>query len=266
MARNITINYGLLSVAAKYEPATVRAEPMVNLCVGQPTTNQHDPSPLTMPKHCTTCGPITDFDAIVKGIKTPDGYAVVTQQDVADAKKANVEQFKGKIDIIPFTTGQFMTATGQAGSVQYVTPVKGSEDHYQLLLKLVQEHPELTFAGQYTPVSKVALYRLAVRTAPTGEACLVMEERSREQSMKPVPSTSGDVNEALFDLLEATLPKMEQSYDPSLFEDTYALAVAKMAIDAQDTVNVKSSSTEKATAKVVADDDLAAKLKALAES
>jgi non-homologous end joining protein Ku len=266
MARNITINYGLLSVAAKYEPANLRAESMVNLCVGQPGHPQHDASPLTMPKHCTACGPIVDFDVIVKGIKTGEGYAVVTQQEVADAKKLNVEQFKGKIDIVPFTSTEFLTATGQGASLQYVTPVKGSEDHYQLLLKLISEHPELTFAGQYTPVSKAGLYRLTVRTAATGEACLVMEERTREQSMKPVPETSGDVNDALFGLLEATLDKMEQPYDPALFEDTYAVAVAQMALDASDMVNVKAGTVEKSAVVKVSDADLAAKLKALAEA
>ena len=231
MARNITINYGLLSVACKYEPAVVKDEGMKNLCVGQPGQAPHDAAPLTMPKTCAHCGPITDFTVIKKGIKTGSTYAIVDQQDVADAKKQNVDLYKHKLDLVPVPASDFLLATGTGKSISYVTPAQGSEDHYALLAKLVEEHPERAFVGQYTPVSKVGQYRLTTR-----QGVLVLEERTREQSMKPVPAVSGTVNEPMYDLLEATLDKMDQPYDPDTFEDKYAVAIAEMAMQAQDSV------------------------------
>lgn len=261
MARNIILNYALLSVPCKYEPAKVAQEAMKNLCVGQPGQAAHDAQPLVMPKQCVKCGPITDFDVIVKGIKTGDQYAIVTQQDVADVKAKTAEKFKNKLDVVPWEASDFLTSTGQGASINYLTPAKGSEDHYALLVKLVEEHPEYAFAGQYTPVSKVGLFRLAVRNG-----VLVMEERTREQSMKPTPQVDGEVNEPMYDLLEMTLTKMAQAYDQQKFEDTYAVAVAQMALDAQDTVNVKAGTTSSSATVPVSDADLMAKLKVLAES
>lgn len=263
MARNITINYGLLSIPCKYEPATVRDEGMKNLCVGQPGHPAHDATPLTMPKTCKSCGEITDFTVIKKGIKQGSTYAVVEQQDVADAKKQNVDLYKHKLDLVPVPAADFLLATSTGKSINYVTPAAGSEDHYALLAKLVEDHPERAFVGQYTPVSRAGLYRLTARGG-----VLVLEERTREQSMKPLPEVGGSVNEPMYDLLEATMDKMDQPYDPDTFEDKYALAVAEMAINAQDMVAI-GKDTSKATTKATvpaSDADLMAKLQALASS
>lgn len=263
MARNITLNLSLLSVACKTDPATIRRESMSNLCLGQPGKAAHDATPLTMPKTCAHCGPITDFAALKKGIKQGSTYAVVTQEEVAEAKKDTSEQFKGKIDLVPHPAADFLTATGQGKALNYITPATGSEDHYQLLVKIVEDHPELVFAGQHTPSSAVGLFRLAVR-----DGVLLMEERTREQSMKPTPTVSGSLNQPLYDLLEATLDKMVQPYDPDTYEDTYAIAVAQMAIDAQDTVSVGTAGPKTTTTATVpaSDADLMAKLKALSEA
>lgn len=262
MAFNITLNYSLMSVACKYEKATVTEEAMKNLCLGQPGKPAHDATPLTQPKTCATCGPVVDFTVIKKGVKQGSTYAILEQTEVAEVKQQNVDAYKGKIDIVQVPSTDFLANTGVGKSINYVTPAAGSEGHYALLAKLIEEHPERAFVGLFTPRSRVGLYRLT-----THKGVIVMEERTREQNMKPVPEVDDEVNQPMFDLLEATMDKLDTPYDPDAFEDKYAVAVAELAIQAQDSVALGTTPKTTTKATVPASDaDLMAKLKALAES
>lgn len=263
MAFNITLNYSLMSVPCKYEKATVTEEAMKNLCVGQPGKPQHDATPLTQPKTCATCGPVTDFTVIKKGVKQGSSYAILEQTEVAEVKQQNVDVYKNKLDIVQVPSKDLLANTGPGKSVNYVTPAAGGEGHYALLAKLIEEHPERSFVGLFTPRSRIGLYRLTTR-----DGVIVMEERTREQNMKPVPEVDDEINQPMFDLLEATMDKLDTAYDPDAFEDKYAVALAELVIEAQDSVTIgksESKTTSKATVPA-SDADLMAKLKALAES
>jgi len=259
--RNINISVGLVNFAGKLDVAREKGPEMRNLCVGQPGKAAHDPSLLKQPSTCDSCGEVTDRTALVKGVKQGNTYAIVKQDDVKEAKADTAALYKGKIECVTVPAEEFMAKTAAGKGLYYVLPAPGAEDNYQMIRELVEKHPELSFAGMYTPVSASGLYVLSARGG-----ILVMEERTREQGLKPLPEVGGTVG-PMYDLLEAVLDKMTMPYDPDAFEDKYALKLAELAVNAQDSVTVSTGSKEATkAAPAQSDESLADKLRALAAS
>lgn len=255
-ARKITLQFGLVTVAANMETAVDKPVSMSNLCVGQPGHAEHDPVPLKMPKTCAECGEVTDIHALVKGVKSGQTYTLVNPDDLVDAKAKFTAQYKGAINVVPHPADEFMALTGQGESLHYLTPADaGGAGHYQLLVRLVEQHPELAFAGLFTPMSATSLYVLRVR-----QGVLMLEQRTREQAMRPVPSVGGDVNDALYAMLESVLPSLITQYDAAAYEDTYRLAVDTMLASGQ---QVAVAADAPAAPVAPSDADLMAKLQAL---
>lgn len=257
--RNLSLQFGLVTLSVKSDGAVEKAAPMSNMCVGQPDKPEHPATPVTAPKVCTACGPITDYDALVKGVKQGKAYTIVSQDDVAEAKAEFSAEHKGVLNLIPHPAQQFLGETAPGDTLHFLTPADAaSANHYQLLVKLIESHPEYAFASLYTPVSATALYMVRVR-----EGVLVMEKRTRSQAMKPTPSVGGEVNDALYAMLEAVLPTFATDYDPTDYEDKFQAALDAM-LESAEQVTVGAVDVKKAAPIVHTDDDLLAKLQALA--
>lgn len=258
-AQKITLQLGLVSVACKSEGAIDKPEDPKNLCVGQPGKDEHAPSPSMAPATCGVCGPITDRGALVKGFKQGDGtYAIVTQEDIAEAKEAYVKEYKGKLDLVPHPAQQFLNETAPGDTLNFITPADAdSADRYQLLVKLVESHPELVFASLYTPRSATSLYMLRVR-----DGVLLMEKRTRSQSLKATPSVGGTINELLYAQLDGLLPMFVADYDPAAYEDRYQSALNEMIANAEQVATAGTAATPAPVVKI-SDDELMAKLQAL---
>jgi non-homologous end joining protein Ku len=256
---SITFQFGLVSFPAKLDKATETPVEMKNLCVGQPQQPPHDPTPLTAPRVCASCGPIVDNTVIVKGIKQGTTYAITTQESVAEAKIKNTDAYKGKVNLVPHPSSDFEAHTAPGKSLYFLTPDPAAADHYALMVRLVSSHPELSFVSLYTPRSAAGLYRVVVR-----DGVLVLEERTRGQAIKAAPQISGTVNDALYGMLEGVLSTLVQPYDPATYEDQYAVAINRLAVAAQDMVSLGKGPSAEAPAAVSTDDDLMAKLAALA--
>lgn len=267
-ARNITLKFGLISISAKKETAIEKAEGYKNLCVGgQPDgkgglTPTHDGAPVTMPKTCDKCQvTIGDYSALVKGIKQGAGYAVVAQEDIAEAKKDTADQYKGLVDLIPHPAADFYAKTAPGESINYLTPADAAnEDHYALLRKLITENPDVAFVSLHTPMSKTGLFVVNAR-----DGVLVLEERARTQSLKPAPSVGGTVNDALYGMLLPMMEATKTPYDPDKYEDEYAKKIAELAANA---VIVAGPAAADPTAPITpaSDDDLMAQLAVLASA
>lgn len=257
MARNIQITFGLLSFAGKADKATITKESLPNLCPGQPGKEPHDPMPVKQPKVCETCGPIVDYEVLVKGIKQGSGYAIVTQDDVAEAKDGYVTQYLGQLNLVAHPAGDFLAQTAPGESVNYITPADAAGANiYQSLMALIQAHPELAFVSLHTPKSATNLFQVTVRNG-----VLVMEQRTRSQSLKPAPSVGGELNDKLYGLLEATLDISTEPYVADDYEDKYAAALEAMAQEAT-VVSIGTAEAPAATG-VLAEGDLIAKLEKL---
>ncbi|GAB3863511.1 hypothetical protein GCM10028801_31310 [Nocardioides maradonensis] len=255
-ARHITLTLGLMSLTVNKESAIEKPVQMSNLCTGRPGAH-HDPSPLRAPRACDHCGTLTGDEDIVKGIKEGGTYRIIQPDEIQKAKAEYTQAYKGGIKLVAHPADEFLRATSEGGSTYYLTPTSGGDlaDQYQLLVALIGKHPELVFAGLHTPVSVTGLYMISVR-----DGVLVMQERVREQAIKPAPSVGGEVNETMYGLLDAMLGQLTTDYDAEAYEDRYAVALERMIADA-DKVQVESDTT--ATGVVVSNDELMKKLAAL---
>lgn len=258
MAYKIKITYGLVSVDCKYESAVEADVSLSNMCVGQPGKGIHEALPVREPKTCTECGPIVAYDVLRKGVKAGQTYTVLTAEaleQITEAKEKYANAYTGELSVVPHPAGDFLNHTGQGDTLHYVTPADASaEGHYRLMVELIRRHPELAFAGLFTPRSATALFHLTVR-----DGVLVMAKRTREQKMKPLPSVGGDLNDKFLGLLEGSLDSFVTAYDPATYEDTYSAAQAEL-IASSETVTLDA---KVAPLKLVSDDDIMAKLAAL---
>lgn len=260
-SRNLSLQFGLISLAVKSEVAVEKATPMSNLCVGQPGKDEHEATPVKAPRVCESCGPIVDNTALVKGVKQGKAYTLVSQEEVAEAKESYASDHKGVVNLVPHPAQQFLGDTAPGDTLHYLTPADtNGAGHYQLLVKLVESHPELAFASLYTPVSATGLYMVRVR-----EGVLVLEKRVRSQAMKATPSVGGEVNDGLYAMLEAALPTFVADYDAEAYEDKYQSALAEMLAKGEQ-VAITSTEGDATPVAAVSDADLMSKLKALAEA
>lgn len=266
-ARKANLQYGLITIPALLDVATISKQDMSNLCVGQPANplgdwkgGTHDALPVKAPKTCTTCGPITDLTVLKKGVKSGSTFTIVDAEAVTEAREEYAADHKGVLQLVPHPAGEFLASTAQGDSLHYVTPADAAgANHYQLLVKLVNEHPELAFVTLYTPVSATSLYMLQVRNG-----VLVLQKRVREGQMKPTPSVGGDINGELYAMLEATLEDFTKPYAPADYEDHFATAVEQM-IASGEKVSVASEVSSTTTPVAMSDDDLMTQLAKLKE-
>lgn len=228
-SRNLQISFGPVVCLAKIESATVSTPSMSNMCVGQPGHEAHEPKPVKAPKTCDTCGTISDYTLLKKGMKSGKTYIVVDQAQVAEAKEEYAQPYKHKIALVPHPSADFLPATAQGDTIHYVVPAdEANAENYQLLLRLVKDHPELSFAGLHTPVSATALYMLAAR----GNV-LVLEKRERSQALKPAPSVGGTLNELNYEMMSSFLERFITPYDADAYEDKYGAALEQMLAEGE---------------------------------
>lgn len=252
--KTFALAFGLMSVTVKPDVAKISTPSLAYLCTGQPGHDEHAPSPRRQPPVCEVCGPITDATVLKRGVKSGRTYTLVDGEAAVEAKESYASTYTAALSIVPHPAVDFLAETGQGDTVHYLTPTDASQaDHYALLAKLIGEHPELAFVGLYTPSTATSLYHLTVR-----DGVIVMLKRTREQQMKPLPSVGGNVNGALYDMLDGTLGMFVTDYDPADYEDTYASTVIDL-IAAGESVSIEGATV----APTVSDDDLMAKLAAL---
>lgn len=258
-ARNATLTFGLTVMAVKLTSARDKPVEMKNLCQGQPGKDAHDPTPVTQPKHCATCGPITAYETLVKGIPNGTGFTVQSQDDVAEKKAEFANEYKKSLNFIPHPTTEILAMTGPGESLNYVTPAdtKG-EDNYQMLVRLLKKRPDMTLATLHTPVSATNLFILTLRNG-----ALALEQRTRTEELREAPKVGGEVNKRLYKVMEATADMLLCPYVPEEYEDGYQKHLkALVEADMPDNVTHITTATSVVTDHM---DDLRAKLQALME-
>lgn len=255
-ARKMQIDFGLMSLACRRESAVQAKTELKNLCVGQEGYEAHPPTPLKQdPSYCPGCGPILDRGALVKGHGSGESWTIVSAEDQAALAEV---KFTGSnstsLSLVVHPAGEFLGATETGEAVYYVWPEESSADHYALLAKVIEAHPELAFAGLFSLSTGGENKLWLVRAR---EGVLILEQRTREQSLKPAPEVTGTVNDALLGMVEATLDKFVVPYDATAYEDAYETAV-KAAV-ASGVTSDGATPVAKSS-----DEDLMAKLSALA--
>lgn len=254
-SRKMKVGFGLMNLACRREGAVQAATELKNLCVGQSGKDAHAPTALKQdPSKCPECGDV-DRDTLVKGHGSAGAWTIVSAEDQAALEDV---KFKGAdsvtLNLVPHPSAEFLGRTDVGDGLYYVWPEKEAAEHYALLVKVIDSHPELAFVGLFalSAAGQNKLWHLRVR-----EGVIVMEERTREQALKPLPDLpEGAVNEALLGMVEATLDKFVVPYDASAYEDAYETAVQAA---------VAAGTTPEGTSVAASDADIMAKLAELAK-
>lgn len=246
-SRKALLTVGLTTLNVKITSAKDKPVEMKNLCKGQNDAD-HEPVAITQPKHCPECGPITDYEALVKGVPSADGgFVIQTQDEVADVRADTSALYKGALNFIPHPTVQVMAETAPGASLSYLSPADaGGANNYAMLLKLVTEHPEVTLMTLHTPLSAMSQFILTVRNG-----VLALEQRTHGAVLREVePMIQGTVDDKLYKILCMTVDVMTTDYDAAEYEDGYQKHLRALA---EQTANVTEI-----TALSESTDDLAA--------
>lgn len=261
-ARNIVLKFGeLVSIPLKKENAIQATTEVKNLCVGQPGKPEHAPSLRKAPLTCEHCDLITDTSLNVKGVAMPDGtFALVDTDDVTEAKASFSDGYKGVIDLVAHPAGAFLAATGPGDSIAYLYPPSDAvAGQYATIVAFIEAHPELAFVGLNTPGTVTALFQVSVRGG-----ILVMEKRTRSQSLVPARPIEAEPMAKLLMFLDMTLEDSLTEYDPDAYEDKYQTALAELAEASTDIVSIdEGSASSTPVQKGLSDADMVAKLAAL---
>lgn len=254
-ALKMKIEFGLMNLACRREGAVEEGVKLKNLCIG-PEKNAHDPSPLKQdPSYCPVCGPVSEAGRVVRGHGSKDTWTVLSTEQV-EALNDQKQEFaeRESLKLVAHPAAEFLTATAPGAGVYYVTPEPTEADRYALLVRLIERHPELTFAGllSISKGGKAKLWSLTVR-----EGVLVLTERVREQALKPAPVVAGEPNEKLLAMVEGALDAFTTPYSAEDYEDRYEAAVREAVASGE------AVTSEGATSVASTDEELMSKLAAL---
>jgi non-homologous end joining protein Ku len=251
LAKNITLSLGLISATVRVESATTTAESFKSVCTGQDGAT-HDPIPVKAPRKCESCGELAYGAPVSKAREVGGGLVLVTDEEIAQAKAAHDEKFKGAVQLVAHQAGDVAGATAQGEKLYQLVP-EGEHSRYALIARLVAEHPELAFVSMYTVRSRAAMYVLRSRNG-----VLLLEERVTQDRLKPLPQVETTVNEAMLGMAETLLPDLITEFNVADYTDKY-LAAIEALVAGRDAV---SSALATVTPIRQTDDDLMAKLAA----
>jgi hypothetical protein len=264
-ARNITLQFAeIVSIALKKEGAIDKDSGFLNLCVGgHGDLPEHAPTPRKAPYTCPTCGPLPPGDqGIVKGKAVDGGYAILTPEEIADAKSDYGDGYKGAINLVAHPAAEFLAATAPGDSVSYLTPASDAViNQYATIVAFIESHPELVFVGLNNPQSVTALFQVTARNG-----VLVMEKRVRSERLKPVPKFDGQPMAKLLAFLDMVLEDeaVLKPYKALDYADQYAATIAELASEASRLVEIEEN-VPSTFVRGTSDADLLDKLNALRE-
>lgn len=258
ISTNVAVNLGLISATVRVLSATDRPEPMKSLCIGTESGHGHAPTPVRMPRLCPECGEVTNYKSLVKGRKHGTGYQIVTSEEV-EALTAETTAFAKKtIELTTHPRESVDLSTRVGEKVYYLEPQ--GPGRYSILVRLVQDNPDLSFCGQFTPRSAISTFELIVI-----RGVLALRERVPLDTMKEVPVIEKTpVNEALLAVAQSVLPGMVTNFDPENYADQFAKRLNDVLSSRTAVEVLAGPATTPGPVSVSTDDDLLAALSSLA--
>lgn len=250
VASGVTMSLGLLTCMVSMTSAVEAKVSNTNVCIGNDTA-EHDITKIQSRNYCSTCGEVAYTD-IKKARAVGDGYVLLSSEELAEAT-ADATRFKKQAALTAHPAEDVDLLTVNGDKLYYLTPSAGSEPVYAVLYALVEGHPELAFATQWTPRSKAGLFALK---AFNGVLCL--QERVRTEGIRQAPVVSTEAPDAMLALAEQfiTLTGLVQKFDPATYADTFEDRIAEIVASKTPTTIVIPG--VEATTPVVGTDAMAA--------
>ncbi len=208
VAKDVSVSLGMISFTTRVESAAYTEDYLTNVCV-----NEHDPVAVTRPLTCTECGPIT-MHGLKKAKREGGGLVVLSDFEINDLKE-DATPFKGKVQLIPYNMDEVLSHTGQ-GEKYYQLHPQSNPENYSLLKQVILAYPGKAFVAKYAVRTKASLFMAQVK----GD-CILLQERTFVDNLKPVPSFTEPANEAFVPLAVSMVETMVTEFNPATFTDTY---------------------------------------------
>lgn len=213
VAKDVVLNLGMITCTVRVESASYTEDFLTNVCVGYYAAEMHEPLAVKRPLTCDTCGPIT-MHGLRKAKKEAGGLVVLDESEVAGLKDDGAA-FKGKIQLIPYDSSEVLANTGQ-GDKYYQLHPQTSPENYALLKQVIAAYPGKLFVARYAVRTKASLFVAQVK-----DGCILVQERTFVDNLKPVPGFDGVANEAFVPLAIQMVETMHTEFDQATFADTY---------------------------------------------
>jgi non-homologous end joining protein Ku len=213
VAKDVQLTLGMIACNVRVESAAYTEDFLTNVCVGHANGTEHEPLAVQRPLTCATCGPIT-MKGLKKAKKEGGGLVVLEEHEVAGLKE-DATPFKGKIQLIPYNAAEVLAHTGQ-GDKYYQLHPQTNPENYSLLMSVITNYPGKAFIARYAVRTKTSLFMAQVK-----DGCILIQERTFTDNLKPVPSFNAPVNEAFVPLAVQMVESMETVFNSDTFTDTY---------------------------------------------
>lgn len=137
---------------------------LTNVCKGTPG-HKHAPAQTNQTLACSSCGN-SDKATFSKARKQGNDYVLV-DPDVLDEAAELAKAFKGQVDLTYVPAAELEGSTVSVDGSYYVSTKapqgSAAANTYALIVKWLNENPDIALISKYAVQSAVALYRLQVR-------------------------------------------------------------------------------------------------------
>lgn len=220
----IVLQLGAIATSVNIDGAVIKEQSLKTVCRGpvagdgDPAQHGHPATPIRNSPTCPTCQN-HEYASFEKAKEVSRGeFAIVEAEEVANTRAAAVGASKDIIQLSVHRTEDVSTQTIQGDSVYWLAPHKPAlAPLYAMLVDALRRHPEYTFMGQWTPVSRVGLYAVKL----FGDT-LVMEGRHRTESLKVEQQPVIPIGAAEQGMVDTILSSLVSDFDPATYADIYA--------------------------------------------
>lgn len=215
VSKDVVVSLGMISFTTRVESAAYTEEFLTNIC-----DDGHEPLAVKRPLTCDTCGPIT-MAHLKKAKREGGGFVVLTEAEIAALTEDGKPYFK-KVQLVPYNMDEVLSNTGQ-GEKYYQLHPQTSHENYALLRQLILAYPGKAFMAKYSVRTKASMFMAQVK----GD-CILLQERTFVDNLKPVPTFDYETNQDLIPLAIQMVESMATEFDPKTFADTYTQNLVKL--------------------------------------
>lgn len=225
IAKGVALSFQLITATVSVHSALEPKISNTSACGGVTGKAAHKLTKIQQRRYCETCDTDVPYTEVRKA-REVGGELVDLSAEEIKAAKSDADAFKKLAALTPHGAGEIESKTISGEKLYYLHPEKGQERAYEMLLDLVQRHPELVFMARWTPKSSAGTYALRER----GDV-LVLQERVAAAATKALPVIPRPaMPEGLAAMADAVLavPGVITAFDPADYADTYEAKVQEI--------------------------------------
>jgi len=215
-----SLSFGLVNIPVKLFSATQQQEISFDMLA------KKDLSPIRYARIATTTNKEVPWKEIVKGFEIKKGkYVVVTEEDFA---KASPEKSRA-IDIVQFVQEEDIDPI-YYDKPYYLTPDKGAEKSYFLLLRALEQSKKVALA------EFMLRNRAHICAVKPYNGVLLLDQMRYQSEIREAPeipeAKKAKLSPKEIDLALKLIDQLTETFEPSAYKDTYVESLKKI-IDAK---------------------------------